>query len=95
MDPTQFLTWLATSGGAAVALAFVTERLSAFQKLTPQNKQLVHFIGPIAISLVAYAVLTYVPPEVLAQIAPWFQIVYVAAGSWIAGQIGHKADPAA
>lgn len=95
MDLTQFLTWLATSAGATVALAFIAERVPAFQTLTPQGRSLVHLIGSIAIALAAYAVLTFVPAEVLAQIAPVFQIVYGVAGAWIAGQIGHKADPAA
>lgn len=95
MSLQEFLTWIATSGGAAVALAFITERIPAFQTLTPQGKSLVHLIGSVGFALAAYAVLTYVPPEVLAQVAPFFQIVYVAVGSWIAGQIAHTNDPAA
>lgn len=93
-DITEFLTWLATSAGASVAFAFITERLSVFQSLSSRAKEIVHLVGPIAFALIAYAVLTYVPAEVLAQLAPIFQIVAAGVTAWVAGQVGHTFDPA-
>jgi len=95
MDLTQFLTWLATSAGASVAFSFISERIPAFQKLTAQQKSLLHLAGALLFALTAYAVQTYVPADALAQIAPVFQLVYGVVYTWIAGQVAHAQDPAA
>lgn len=91
----DFLVWLASSGGASVALAFITERISAFQSLSPNQKQLVHLGGSLALALAAWAIMTYVPADTLTQLVPAFQIVAGVVGTWIAGQLAHGADPAA
>lgn len=90
----EFLTWLASAAGATVALSFVAERIPAFQALAPEVKSYVMLGGSVALALVAYAVLAFVPAETLAQLAPWFQVVYGVVGAWIANQMAHKADPA-
>ncbi len=95
MDVQQFLTWLATAGGYSAALAFLTERVPAFQKLSPNNKQLFHLVGSLIIALLAYAALTYLPKETLEQVKPYFVIVSGVIGTWGAGQIAHNQDPLA
>lgn len=94
MTITEFLTWLGSASGATAALSFVAERLPAFKALSPTAKSYTMLIGSVAIAGVAYAVLTYTPPEVLAQMVPWFQVVYGVVAAWIANQFAHKADPA-
>lgn len=94
MDIKSFLIWLSSAGGAAAALSFIAERLPAFQKLTSGQKQAVHLGGSLAIALIAYAILTYVPPEMLEQIKPIFALVAAVVGSWITGQVAHAHDPA-
>jgi len=91
----EFLTWLASAAGATVALSFVAERIPAFQQLTPEIKGYVMLGGSVALALAAYAVLALVPAELMAQLAPWFQIVYGVVAAWIANQVAHKADPKA
>jgi hypothetical protein len=95
MDIYQFLTWLASAGGAAAVLSFVLERISAFQDLTPDAKSWVNLGGTIVLALGAFAVLTYVPKDVLTQLAPWFQIVAACVTAWLASQVAHRIDPAA
>ncbi len=90
----QFLTWLASAGGAPAAAAFVAERLPAFQQLPSGSKSLAMLGASLAIALAAYLVLTLTPAEQLAQIAPIFQVLYGVVGTWIAGQVAHSADPA-
>lgn len=95
MDPREFLTWLASSAGAGAALSFIAERIPAFQKLKPEHKSLIHLAGSLLIALSAYAILTYVPPDVLVSLTPVFQVIAAVVGTWIANQVAHKADPAA
>lgn len=95
MDLTQFLTWLASAAGAAAALSFVAERVPAFQQLSADLKGYVMLAGSILLALAAYAVLTFVPADQLAQLAPWFQVLYGVVAAWIANQVAHKADPKA
>jgi hypothetical protein len=95
MSLQDFLVWLASSAGATAALSFIAERIPAFTALTPNQKQYIHLGGSLVLSLAAYAVLTYVPAETLASLAPVFQVVYGVVVSWIANQVAHKADPRA
>lgn len=94
MTITEFLVWLGSSAGATAFLSFVAERLPAFQDLSSTAKGYWMLGGSVAIALIAWAVLTYLPPEILAQLAPVFQIVYGAVASWIANQFAHQQDPA-
>lgn len=91
----EFLTWLASAVGATVALSFVAERIPAFGALTPEVKGYVMLGGSAVLALTAYAVLNFVPADTLAQLAPWFQVVYGVVAAWIANQVAHKADPKA
>lgn len=91
----DFLTWLASAAGAAAALSFVAERIPAFTALAPDVKGYAMLIGSALLALAAYAVLAFVPAETLAQLAPWFQVIYGVAAAWIANQVAHKADPKA
>ena len=95
MDLQEFLIWLTTSAGYSGALSFIAERLPSFQKLSPTAKSLIHLGGSLAIVLIAYAVLTYVPKEQLEAVKPIFLLVSTVVGSWVTNQLAHGADPAA
>lgn len=95
MDAQQFLTWLLSAGGYSAALAFISERIPAFQKLSTNNKQLFHLVGSLVIALAAYAALTYLPKETLEQAKPFFVIISGVIGTWMTGQFAHNSDPAA
>ena len=95
MSINDFLVFLASAGGASAALSFIAERLPAFQTLAAGTKALVHLGGSLLIALGAWAVLTYVPADQLAQLAPVFQVVYGIVGAWMANQVAHSQDPAA
>lgn len=94
MTLTDFLIWLGSSAGATAFLSFIAERLPAFQVLSSSQKSYAMLIGSIVLAGLAYAVLTFVPPETLTALVPWFQIVYGAVASWIANQFAHQQDPA-
>lgn len=95
MDLTQFLTWLASAAGATAFLSFVAERIPAFQALSASAKGYVMLGGSIVLAMIAFAILTYVPPAALEQLKPWFQVLYGVIAAWLANQFAHKADPQA
>ena len=95
MDQTQFITWLASGGGAAVALAFLAERIPAFQKLAPAGRGYVILLGSVVLALLSYLYLTQASAELQAQLSGYFQVVYGVVAAWIASQVAHKQDPAA
>lgn len=94
MSLIEFLTWIATSGGAAGIMSFILERLGVFQNLPPERKSLVVLAGSLVLAITAYLILTYVPQETLDQIAPIFAIIYGVAYTWISSQVLHFVDPA-
>lgn len=93
MGINEFLTWLATGAGATAALSFIVERIPAWHGLASEVKRWIGFGGSAVIALGSYAVLTYVPVAVLAQIAPFFGVVAGVFVIWMAGLFAHKADP--
>lgn len=94
MDLREFLIWLASSVGAGVALSFITERIPAFHMLSSASRSYIHLGGSLVLALGAYAIITYVPPDTLTALLPWFQIVAGVLGTGLVNQIAHKADPA-
>jgi thiol:disulfide interchange protein len=94
MEPRDFLLWLSSAAGSSAALSFLLERIPAFHELKPEHRSLITLGGSLGIALAAWAILTYVPADVLAQITPVFQLVAAVVGSWIATQLAHTADPA-
>jgi uncharacterized membrane-anchored protein len=90
MDFNTAFLWVLNSGGAAIVASFILERVAAYQEQTADAKYNI-FIGvSVVISLIAYSVLTYVPAEVLAQIAPFFAVIYGAVVAAVSGTAFHK-----
>ena len=95
MSLSQFLVFLASSGGAAVVFSFVAERIADFQKLTSDQRSYVILAGSIILAAGAYAVMAFVPQDNLAAAAPWFQVVAGVIATWLATQGAHQVDPIA
>lgn len=89
---TEVLKWLAAGGGAVVIAAlasFLAERSQFFQSLDALVKQAVAIIGGGLIGVAAWAVVTYVPAETLAAIAPAYAAFALSAIGALAGQAAH------
>ena len=94
MSFAEFLVWL-TSGGSIVAVSWLADKSAWFQSLSKEAKEYVIYGASVVLSLGAYAVNTYVPAEVMAQLAPIFAILATSFGSIFLGRIFHslkKAD---
>lgn len=92
MNLNDFLAWAATSGGAAAILSIVLERIPAYQALGATKKSYIFLAGTILLSLGAWAMLTYCPPDILAQLATPAQIIGGCIAAWLAGQGAHGVD---
>ena len=95
MSITEFITWLASSAGASAVAAFLLERLPAFKRLPTENKPWIVYAVSLALALAAYAIQTYVPADVLAQLQPIFVIIAGLTVPFVATQLAHANDPAA
>ena len=92
-DLLEALKWLAGGGAAVVAamlVSFLAERSAKFQALDRDAKLAVILGASVTIALGAWAVLTYVPPEVLAQLQSPFKIVFLAISAVLGTQVWHK-----
>jgi hypothetical protein len=92
MTFSQFLAMIAGGTGSSAILSWISERVPAFQNLSPTVKWWVQLIGTIGLSVTAFAVSTYIPEEILDNLAPWFAVVAGAWASFQANQVAHKAD---
>lgn len=86
----ELLSWIIYSGGAILAASWLLERISGFQAQSPENKRWIAMAASVAIALAAYAILTYVPAQILAQINPWLTVAAGTIVLYSGGQIYHK-----
>ncbi len=77
MTTSEFLGWLMNSGGIAIVVSWIAERLPFYQAWPPDAKKISYIIACVALGLALYAAQTYVTPATWAAIDPWFK---VAAG---------------
>ena len=92
MNINQALLWILNSGGAAIILSFILERIPKYTDLEAETKRWIFFGGSFVISVLAYLVLTYVSVDVLNQIAPYFALLYSTFLANFGGTLFHSYD---
>jgi hypothetical protein len=92
MDLTSFLTWLVVSGGSISVVSWLFERMNWFQALASDVKDYTIFGASVVVGCGALAVVTYVPAEVLAAIAPYFLVVSGTFATVFMGKAFHAVD---
>lgn len=92
MEFSQFLVFLFASGGNVAVASWILERWSWFQSLASNSKQYVFYGVAAIIGVAAWAVATFVPAEIISQIAPVFGILYLTFGSIFLGEMFHRFD---
>lgn len=89
---TEVLKWMAAGGGSIVIAAlasYAAEHIAAFQALSAMGKRVAAIVGGGLIGVAAWAVVTYVPADVLAAIAPAYTAFMLSAVGALAGQVAH------
>jgi hypothetical protein len=94
MSVNEFLQWLLGSGGAIIASSWILERVKWFQNQASDVKEWVFFGLASVFSVGAYLVVTYVSPNILNMIAPYFLIVGGVFLTVIIGKKFHETDKA-
>lgn len=95
-DPTSLMSWLTwlVAGGAGTIATMLASELAEhwpwFQRLPGTAKRWSMIAVSGAIALGAWSVLTFVPQEVLAQLAIPFAVAMTGILSYLAGQVYHK-----
>lgn len=87
MSIQEFLQWLFASGGSIVAASWIFERIAWFQAQSADSKEWIFFGLSSLIAVASYLTITFVPQEILAAIAPYFNMV---AGVFYLVVIGKK-----
>ena len=90
MDFNQFILWVLNAGGSIAIVSWIAEQIPAFGTLDAAAKKWIFFVASALVSGGAYAVLTYAPADLLAQLAPIFQILYVVFTTVFASNAFHK-----
>ena len=75
MEINDFLVWLMSSGGAIIAFSWIVEWVPGWQLLQSHLQELYSFLGSAVVALVAWAVLAFVPADILAAAAQPFAMV--------------------
>ena len=93
-DLLETLTWLSGLGSAVAGAALVSllaEHWAWFQRLPPTGKLVLQVAASALIALLAFLVVTFVPPEVLALMAPYWRVIFGAVVAALGNQLWHKA----
>jgi len=89
-DLMSFLQWLIYSGGSILIGSWILEHISAYIDLPIDAKKLIAIAVNVALSLGFYAILVYVPADIMASLAPWFTIAAGTVVLYAGGQVVHR-----
>lgn len=89
----DILKWVVYSGGFAIVVSWVCERLPAFQALSSTVKSAIQIGAALVLALGGYAALTFMPADVWVAIDPWVKIILGVLAVYGIGQVGHTVDP--
>ena len=92
MNFVEFLMWLASSGGSAVALSWMFERWPFFQGLDAKVKDAIYKVSTSLLVAIAGLSLSYMPSEWLVFVNPIFAALYAIVGALIVGEKFHMFD---
>lgn len=90
MELSEFLVWLMSAVGATGAFSFIAEQFEGWHQLSPKVRYWVSVVASSLLGLGAWAVVTYVPPEVLESLRQPFLIVSSIVVTYFSGQAFHK-----
>ena len=93
MDLFMWLAWLFQSGGSVLVASWILERIPAYVDLVvAETKKYIFWGLSFLLSALAFALVTYVPREVLESIAPYFGFAYGTFAVIFLGEAFHFFD---
>lgn len=88
----EFLKMIAGGGFVGVIVAFLLEKIPAFQALKSEVKKWVVMAMFIVLPVASTALLENVPPEIWALLEPYWGSLALGFVSWVGSQIAHGWD---
>lgn len=77
MDLFAWLAWIFQSGGSVIVASWLLERIPTYVNLaSAEAKKYIFWFISFLLSSGAFAMVNYVPREILEQIAPYFGFAY-------------------
>jgi len=88
----EFLTQIATGGFAGVIIAFLLEKIPAFQNLESEIKRWVVLALFLVLPAGSVALLQFVPADVWLVLEPYWRALAIGFLGWASSQIAHAFD---
>lgn len=89
-DLPGFLNWVIYSGGALLISSWLLDKWKWFQGLVEKWKKVINFTLSALLAAGFYAILTFVPPDTLLAIDPFFKIILGFVIAYGAQQAYHQ-----
>jgi len=90
MEISEVLKWLFSGAGSIAAFSWLAEQFPSWHALDSAKKKAYSFYGSASIALSAWAVLKYVPAEIIQAIGEPFAVVSGVFGLVFLGQVFHN-----
>jgi len=89
-DLLPFLQWLVYAGGSILIGSWILEHIPRFVAAPPEAKKIINIIVDVVLALGFYAIMVFVPADILATLAPWFTVAAGTVVLYSGGQVVHK-----
>lgn len=86
----SFINWIVYSGGAVLIASFVLDRIPGFLNLSSEYKKVINIVVSAVLALGFYAVLVYVPADILKTLDPWFKVIAGFIAVYSGQQVVHN-----
>jgi len=90
MTLNEFLLWIANSGGSAMVVSWILELIPWYQKQEANIKKYIYAGLTAVVAILGYLGVTYLPAQLIADVTPYFAIVYGIFTSIFLGTGFHK-----
>jgi hypothetical protein len=91
MDIFQFFTWLAGGVGSSIVVSWLFSKWPWYNAQSSNFKKYGFAVACALVSLAGYAVMTFVPADILTMLQPYFAIIAVAFSGLFAGNSFYQA----
>lgn len=89
----EALTWLSAGGSVVLAMAgasYAAEHVAWYQSLSGEHKRWVMGLTSVMLALLAWATITYVPTDVIAQLEQPYRVIMLTIAAMLGSQAWHK-----
>lgn len=86
----EFLTWLGTAGAFSLFMALILERVPNWAEWDSDLKSFISVAVAVGLALVSYMLVRWLPAGVVADLEPWYRVIFNAVVIWLGSQWAHN-----